>query len=94
MPDLNRFKRAMDRAGTRPECPICGGSVWSPGTSLVLLQAIKDDLDMDVGSGYLAYQLRCDSCGFYRLHSVDLVHELTSDEGKGEEGSPNDQNAG
>ena len=92
MLDSDALKRALDRAGVRVECPVCGTNVWSSGSEYVLLQAVSDDMDVKIGRGYLAYQLRCDNCGFYRLHSAEVI-DAKAKEAEGEEGPDNNEDS-
>jgi hypothetical protein len=71
-------------------CPICRHNVWSIGTEYVLLQSVKDDLDVEVGRGYLAYQLRCNTCGFHRLHATEVLDALAPDGSPEGEGGTSD----
>lgn len=92
MPKFERLDEGLNRAGVRNDCPMCGHNAWSPGTEYVLLQALSDDFDVNIGRGYLAYQLMCENCGFYRLHSVETLNALTEDL-EGEEGADNNEDA-
>jgi hypothetical protein len=92
MPEFERLDEGLNRAGARDDCPMCGHNAWSPGGEHVLLQALSDNLDVNIGRGYLAYQLMCENCGFYRLHSVGTLNALTQDLER-EEGTGNDEDA-
>lgn len=79
MLDFERLDEGLNRAGARDQCPMCGSDTWSPGSEYVLLQAVADDMNVNIGRGYLAYELMCETCGFYRLHSVEHLRSLTKD---------------
>lgn len=88
MLDEQTLRKVLNRAGASTQCSACGSDGWSIGSDFVLLQAIKgldDQFDMNIGQGYLAYQIRCETCGHYAFFSADVIHELAGPETKGYE---------
>ena len=57
-------------------CPICQGTRWDTGGVGAFVPHFRDGRQPP-GEGFSAVALICLSCGFMRLHSLDVLHSQT-----------------
>lgn len=69
--NVDHLWAALEKKGTRADCPSCGGTSWGRGEGSVLLQD-WEEAGQAIG-GLVALALICDNCGFIRLHDASTL---------------------
>jgi hypothetical protein len=81
MADLSAFWSQLWASGATPNCLSCGETNWATHvTAVPEFNPVTEQLDFDPAE-YSAVALVCSSCGFIRLHKLNL--DLDDDENGG-----------
>lgn len=66
-----RVHALLNSKGVTAECPACGHSDWTLGTSKVAILTLAESAIGD--AIYPAVQTICSNCGFFRMFSTKIV---------------------